>query len=125
MRAMYRFPLEKNEKILKKDAATLHIDREALTGALYLTNDRLVFVGYVAGLVFKTVEAVSLRQIREIKGSKTMLIIPNVLDITTESNEHFKIIVQGRDEWLAAIRQGVAMAGHEQPPERNTSGSSP
>ena len=121
---MYRFSLEKNEQILKKDAATLHIDREALTGALYLTNERLVFVGYVAGVVYKTVKAASLRQIREIKASKTMFIIPNVLDITIENNERFKIIVQGRDEWLAAIRQGVVMVGREQPPERNTLGSS-
>ena len=104
--------------------ATLHIDREALTGALYLTNERLVFVGYVAGVVCKTVKAVSLRQIGEVKAGKTMFIIPNVLDITIENNERFKIIVQGRDEWLAAIRQGVVMVGREQPPERNTLGSS-
>jgi len=117
---MYRFSLGKNEKILKKNPAILHIDREALTGALYLTNDRLVFVGYVTGVVCKTIEAVSLSQIGEIKAGKTMFIIPNVLDITIENNKHFKIIVQGRDEWLAAIRQGVIMGGREQPPDRST-----
>ncbi len=114
---MYRFSLGTKEKILKKDAATLHLDREALAGALYLTNERLVFVGYEVGVVFKTEKAVSLKHIREIKGGKTMFIIPNVLDITTENNERLKILVQGRDEWLTAIRGEAATAGQEQPAE--------
>ena len=117
---MYRFPLEHAEQILKKDMATLHIDRVGLTGALYLTNERLIFVGYEVGVVFKMLKAISLMQIREIKASKTMFIIPNALDITIENNERFKIIIQGRDEWLAAIRQGVDMAGQDQPSEGNT-----
>jgi hypothetical protein len=108
---MYRFPLGNNEKILKKDFAALHGDREALTGALYLTNERLVFVGHVSGVVFKTIKAVSLKQITEIKGRKTMFVIPNVLDITIENKERFEIVIQGRDKWLAAIRQEAALAG--------------
>jgi hypothetical protein len=108
---MYRFPLEHKEQIIKKDSAVLHIDREALTGALYLTNEQLIFVGYVSGVVYKTIKAVSLKHIREIHGRKTMFILPNVIEITIENNERFKIIIQGRDEWLAAIRQGVALAG--------------
>jgi hypothetical protein len=119
---MYRFPLGNKEQILKKDSATLHIEREALTGALYLTSERLVFVGYVSGLIHKTIKAVSLKQIREIEGSKTMFIIPNVLDITLENNERLKVVIQGRDEWMAAIRREAALSGREQPPQGTTVG---
>jgi stage V sporulation protein SpoVS len=117
---MYRFPLEHTEQIIKKDLATLHIDRVGLTGALYLTNERLVFVGYEVGVVFKMVKAFSLMQIREIKAGKTMFIIPNALEITIENNERLKIIIQGRDTWLTAIREGVVAAGREQTSEGNT-----
>jgi hypothetical protein len=117
---MYRFPLGNKEQILKKDSATLHIDREALTGALYLTSERLVFVGYVSGLVHKTIKDVSLKEIRKIEGRKTMFIIPNVLDITLENGERLKIIIQVRDEWMAAIRREAALTGREQLPEGTT-----
>jgi hypothetical protein len=117
LRDMYRFSLSENEKILKKDAATLHIDREALSGALYLTSGRLVFVGYEAGVAYKTEKAVSLDRIAEVRAGKTMFLIPNVLDITTRDNERLKIIVLGRDEWLAAIQQKLE---HKQPFTDNT-----
>lgn len=110
---MYRFPLGDKEKILSKDPATLHIDREALSGVLYLTSERLVFVGYVSGLVHKTIQDFPLKQIRDIKGGKTMFMIPNVIDIITENNECYKIIIQGRDQWIAAIRREAALVGNE------------
>jgi stage V sporulation protein SpoVS len=105
---MYKFSLEQNEQILKKGTATLHIDGEGVSGALYLTNGRLVFVGYVHGAVYKQEKAVSLKQIKGIKAGKTLFIVPNMLDVTIDGDERFKLIVQGRDEWLAAIQEGMA-----------------
>jgi len=107
---MYRFILGENERILKKSEASLHIDGVGLTGALYLTNERLVFVGFVLGASHQQQKAVFLNQIKEIKVGKTFCIIPNVLHITISEDERFKVIVTGRDEWLSAIRnQMVAM----------------
>ena len=101
---MYRFSLEQNEQILKKGTASLHVDRDVFAGALYLTNERLVFVGYVHGVNTKYDKAFSLKQIKEIKPTKTLLIIPNAFVITINDNEQFELIVHGRNEWLEAIR---------------------
>jgi hypothetical protein len=105
---MYRFSLDRNEQILKKGTASLHIDREAFSGALYLTNERLVFVGYVYGVSHKSQKAVSLKKIKDIKAGRTLFVLPNALDLAIDGNEHFKLIVHGRDEWLEAIRRGMA-----------------
>jgi hypothetical protein len=108
---MYRFPLEHNEQILKKGKATLHIDRDAYNGALYLTNERLVFVGYFLGANTRNEQYVSLKQIRGIKLKKSLFVIPNVLEITADSNEQLKFVVYGRDEWQAEIRNQMAAIG--------------
>jgi hypothetical protein len=103
-RFMYRFALDQNEQILKKGMASLHIDREAFSGALYLTTERLVFVGYVHGVNTKYDKAVLLKHIKEIKPEKTLFIIPNALAITLHDQEQFELIVHGRHEWLETIR---------------------
>jgi hypothetical protein len=108
---MYRFPLEQNEQILKKGKATLHIDRDAYNGALYLTNERLVFVGYFLGANTRNEKTVLLKHIRGIKPRKSLFVIPNVLEITADSKEQLKFVVYGRDEWLAAIRNQMAVIG--------------
>jgi hypothetical protein len=108
---MYRFTLKENEQILKKGEASMHIDDVGLTGALYLTNERLVFVGFVLGASHQQEKSVSLKQIRELTAGKTFFIIPNVLNVTIDDNEHFKIVIQGRDAWLAAIRGQMAAVG--------------
>lgn len=101
---MYRFSLEQNEQILKKGTASLHVDRDVFAGALYLTNERLVFVGYVHGVNTKYEKAFSLKQIKEITLTKTLFIIPNAFVVTLADNEQFELVVHGRNEWLEAIR---------------------
>jgi hypothetical protein len=91
---MYVFELNNDERILEKGMATLYTD-EHLSGALYLTNRRLVFVGYINDISFKHEMSVQLNLITEIKSAKT-----------------FKII-QKRDEWMTSIKH--AMAGAAQP----------
>jgi hypothetical protein len=109
---MYRFSLKENEQILKKGEAILHIEEEGLSGALYLTNERLVFVGFVLGASHQQERSVSLKQIRKLTGGKTFFIIPNVLNITSDADEHLKIVIQERDAWLAAIHNHMAAAGN-------------
>jgi hypothetical protein len=109
---MYRFTLNENEKILKKGEAILHVKDESFTGALYLTNERLVFVGFVLGAFHQHERSVSLMQIKELTAGKTFFIIPNVLNVTSDADEHLKIVIQERDEWLAAIRNHMAAAAN-------------
>jgi hypothetical protein len=109
---MYVFELNNDERILEKGMATLYTD-EHLSGALYLTNRRLVFVGYINDISFKHEMSVQLNLITEIKSAKTFKIIPNAIEISTRKNEQFRLIVQKRDEWMTSIKH--AMAGAAQP----------
>jgi hypothetical protein len=102
---LYKFDLRNNERILKKGLAAMHQDGESLSGALYLTNKRLVFVGYIHGKVFANEKSVELGHIREIIGGRTLMIIPNELKIVTESETRLSFIVSGRNEWIASINQ--------------------
>jgi len=106
---MYTFELANDERILRKGMATLCTD-EHLYGALYLTNRRLVFVGYINDIQFKNEMTVQLNQITEMKGAKTFKIIPNAIDITTKKKDQFRLIVQQRDEWMSSIRNLMAGA---------------
>jgi hypothetical protein len=106
---MYVFELNNNERILKKGMATLLTD-EHLAGALYLTNTRLVFVGYVNDIAFKNEMSVQLNQITEMKGAKTFKLIPNAIVISTKKNELIRLIVQKRDEWMLSIKNAMTVA---------------
>jgi hypothetical protein len=85
----------------------LHLEDSAFTGALYLTGERLVFVGYVMDITRKYVEIVPLEHIREVRGERTFFIIPNALLVTTITGKILKIIVDpgDRNAWLKAIEE--------------------
>lgn len=102
--AMYMFPLEKNERILKKGMATLELEEKTALGAVYLTTERLMFVGYEGARVTSAWEAeIPLVHIDEIKGAKTFALLPNVIEISTIRGQRFRLIIRERDEWKAAI----------------------
>ncbi|VBB08756.1 Hypothetical protein LUCI_4037 [Lucifera butyrica] len=101
---MYSFSMEENERILKKGMASLECEESTFNGALYLTTDRLVFVGYMLNLSRKYILSLSLVHIRELKAAKTFFILPNVLIVTSIRHEDkFKFIMGQRDEWLQDI----------------------
>jgi hypothetical protein len=104
---MYVFELYNDERITKKGMATLLTD-EHLAGALYLTNRRLVFVGYINDISFKNEMSVQLNQIVEMKSAKTFMCIPNAIEISTKKNERFRLIIQKRDDWMTSIRNAMA-----------------
>lgn len=68
---MYTFPLEPDELIIKKCLASYSSSGDNLTGALYLTDRRLVFVGYVLNINNKYMDDVTLSHIKEILPEKT------------------------------------------------------
>ncbi|MDR3592878.1 MAG: GRAM domain-containing protein [Negativicutes bacterium] len=103
---MYSFPLEKNESIIKKSMATIQKDENTSIGALYLTNERLVFVGYMGPAVTSLwwLE-VPLEHIDRLAPDKTFYLLDNVIDIDTIRGDAVKIIVRDRDSWLNAIKE--------------------
>ncbi len=106
---MYRFNVEKDENILKKGLASLHIEDATLSGALYLTNKRLVFVGHIlGGNAAKKEVSVPLTMIASVKGGKTALIIPNAVDVVTTADEKLQLVLRDRRDWLTAIEQELS-----------------
>lgn len=101
---MYSFPLQDNEAILKKAHASLSVDNNSFTGALYLTNDRLVFVGYILDINNKHMEEIPLQHIRTVNKEKTFYLIPNVLVVETIRDRHVKFVVSERDDWFDTIK---------------------
>ncbi len=108
---MYSFTPLKDEKLTRKGLANMYLGRESLFGALYLTNQRLLFVGYIHGNVYVNETSVALKQIREVRGGKTYFIIPNELKIIDDRNEHYRFVVRERNQWIEAIRAEMALAG--------------
>jgi hypothetical protein len=104
---LYRFELKENEQILMKGLAVLYAGGESLSGALYLTNERLVFVGYIHGSAYADEKSVELKHISEVRGGKTFLIIPNELNIITDSDERLRFVINERDKWMAAINRSI------------------
>lgn len=102
---MYIFPLAQNERILKKSMATLEMGDKTGLGAIYLTSERLVFIGYLGAAVTTAwEEEIPLVHIRDIKEAKTFSLLSNAIEISTIRDRTFRILLNaGRDEWKAAI----------------------
>ena len=102
---MYSFPVQANEHILKKGLVNLKCDDDTFSGALYLTTDRLVFVGFLLDITHKYMEDVPLAHISEITRGKSLFIIPNVLNVCTIKDRNLQFVVSGSGEWLAEINK--------------------
>jgi hypothetical protein len=105
---VYSFPLGEHEHIFKKSLANFYCDDDVLHGALYLTNERLVFVGFLLDVSRKYMQEVPLTHIEELKPDKTFFIIPNVLIIRTIQERRLKFIMNRRDEWLDVIHRQIS-----------------
>lgn len=101
---MYIFQLTAEEKILKKAVGTAQIGDKAGLGALYLTTERVVFIGYERTSITSTVEEeIPLEHIDELKAEKSLGVLPNAIVINTIRGRRFKFNVSGRDDWIEAI----------------------
>ena len=106
---MYSFPVEADEHILKKDLVNLELDGETFSGALYLTTERLVFVGFLLDITHKYMEDVPLAHISEITRGKSLFIIPNVLNVCTIKDKTLKFVVNGSKEWFTEINKQISL----------------
>ena len=89
---MYIFQLAAEEKILKKAVGTAQVGDKAGLGALYLTTERVVFIGYERTSITTTVEEeIPLEHVLEIKAEKSLGVLPNVIVINTIRGPEFQI----------------------------------
>ncbi|MDR7865189.1 MAG: GRAM domain-containing protein [Sporomusaceae bacterium] len=103
---MYVFKLNDNESILKKGVGFAQIGVKAGLGALYLTTERLVFIGYERTSITSTVEEeVPLEHIEELKAMKTFVLLANAIEISTIRGRRFRINIDDRDRWIEAINE--------------------
>lgn len=106
---MYSFPVEARENIIKKGLVNLELDGEAFSGALYLTTERLVFIGYLLDITHKYMEDIPLAHISGITPGKSLFVIPNVLTIKTIKERKLKFILSGSGDWLTEINKQITM----------------
>ena len=105
---MYSFPLEADELILRKSHASYTCQGDVLSGALYLTDRRLVFVGYILSIDNKYLDEIPLTHIKDLMPEKTFFVIPNVLKVITIKDKTIKFVIENRNDWLADINKQIA-----------------
>jgi hypothetical protein len=106
---MYSFELLQNEQIIKKAVGNLTIENTLFTGAFYLTNERMMFVGYLLDQTQKHYTDISLYHIDELRKEKTFRIIPNVLIIHSVQGVEWKVLITGRDSWYEAVQKQISL----------------
>lgn len=99
----YGFDLNENEKIVHKALANMHDNDLIVNGALYLTNERLYFVGYLPNTGTRMFCEVSLYHVKEVRPEKTFRIFNNILRIIGIGEEQYKFIVDDQKIWLKEI----------------------
>lgn len=102
---MYSFTLLTNEAILKKGHACLEMEDCHLYGALYLTTERLIFVGYNRLDVNKYRLEIFLAHIEHLHPGKTWRLFQNVIRVATFQGLSCKFTVNERDQWVAQITE--------------------
>jgi hypothetical protein len=107
----YVFNVNENEIILHKAQANMQDEQLIVHGALYLTSERLVFVGYVPNTRTKVQSEVSLYHVQEIRPGKTFFFIENIIRVIDIRNEEYKFIVDKQKIWLAEIYKQLDAIG--------------
>ncbi len=103
---MYVFKFNDNESIVRKGVAFAQIGERGGLGALYLTTERLVFIGYERTSITSTVEEeIPLEHIGEIIAGKTFCLLKNVIHINTIRGRRLRFNIDDRDTWIVAIKE--------------------
>ena len=107
----YGFEINENETILHKALANMEDNDLVANGALYLTNERMVFVGYILNSRTRVSCEVSLYHIKEVRPEKTFYVFNNIIRIISVRDEHYKFIVDTQREWLEQINRQLSVIG--------------
>lgn len=112
---MYSFRMLENETIVKKALANLTVEKTVLNGAMYLTSERLVFVGYLLEEPnYKYTIEMSLYHIAELRRERNCFFISNILVIRSIQDEEWRLAITKRDSWYEAIQQAVTATDSSQ-----------
>ncbi len=103
--------MNENEVILHKELANMHDNDLIANGGLYLTNERMVFVGYIPNSRTRVSCDVSLYRIREVRPEKTFRLFNNIIRIISIRDEEYKFIVDSQKEWLRQIKVQLKAIG--------------
>ena len=95
--------MTETEKILHKALVNMEDGELVANGALYLTTERMVFVGYMLNTRTRVSCDISLYHIKEVRPEKTFYVFNNIIRIISIRDEHYKFIVDRRSEWLEQI----------------------
>jgi len=95
--------MTETEKIVHKALVNMHDNDLIANGAMYLTDERLVFVGYVPNERTRVFCEISLYHIKEVKPEKTFLVFNNIIRIIDIRDEQYKFIVDDQKVWLEQI----------------------
>lgn len=106
---MYSFELLEQEQIIKKALGNVTVEGTLFNGAFYLTNERLMFVGYLLDQAHKHYTHILLGHIDEIRKEKTFYVIPNVLVIHSVRGVEWKMTISGRDSWHDALQNQISL----------------
>jgi len=107
----YEFNMLENEKILYKALVNMHDNDLIVNGALYLTDERMVFVGYVPNERTRVSCEVSLYHIKEIRPEKTFFLFNNIIRVINVRDEEYKFIVDDQKNWLEKINTQIRALG--------------
>ena len=107
----YGFEMTENEKILHKGLANMQEGSAIVKGALYLTNERMVFVGLVPESRTMVQSEVSLFHVREVRLKRTLFIFENIIEIENLQGEVYKFILDKQKVWHAEIHKQLAAIG--------------
>ncbi|WP_299299071.1 hypothetical protein [uncultured Brachybacterium sp.] len=107
--AVLPFPLAAGESLVRSGGANMQRGAETAGGKLFLTTERLVFVGHAFNVRSGPSE-VPLALIAEVGTAWTKLLgviplMPNSIAVTLRDGTVLSYVVTGRTSWIEAIAQ--------------------
>ena len=89
----------------------MHDNDLIVNGALYLTDERIVFVGYLPNTTTRMTCEISLFHIKEVRAEKTFKLFNNIVRVINIRDEHYKFVVDEQKEWLRLIDNQLRQIG--------------
>lgn len=104
--------LQEGEKIIKKGGANLSTILQGKGGHLYLTNQRLVFIGHGMNIGKDKFE-IDLSDVQYVEKAPTVSLwllfipIPNAIKVGTNNGRITKFTVTNRKDWIEKINNTI------------------
>ena len=106
---LIKLELNKGEKIEIETRAGRLINRIIFPGKLYLTDQRLIYIGFEY-FQFEKIKSIKRKDIVDIQPVKMYNLIDNGIEIQDQSGKKHKFNFDNRDEVLAALQTEMNVA---------------